>query len=357
MKGSPTLILNEQKAKSNIKKMATKARMNNIDFRPHFKTHQSSEISNWFKDEGVDRITCSSVKMAKYFADQGWNDITIAFPANALEFETIQELASKINLHLIFEDQDVCSLFNQKLKAKIGAFITIDNDYGRTGIHILNKKRIVKLVNHIESCENIELKGFLTHTGHSYKCRGKDEIMSLHHSSLKNLQWLKDEYPNLTLSIGDTPTCSVADSFGPADEIRPGNFIFYDLMQWQIGSCDINEIAVIMRCPIVSKHPSRNELVIYGGAVHFSKDSILDASNKKIFGQLINQNSGELIEGATITRLSQEHGVIHLPTHQFENFNVGDLVNIIPIHSCLTANLMKEYETSDGRIIKMMPYI
>jgi len=74
----PTLLLDVDKCKANIKKMAEKAMLNNIVFRPHFKTHQSHEIGQWFRDEGVSKITVSSVEMASYFAQKSWKDITIA---------------------------------------------------------------------------------------------------------------------------------------------------------------------------------------------------------------------------------------------------------------------------------------
>ena len=76
----PTLLIDKAKCKANIKRMALKARQNDIEFRPHLKTHQSLEIGDWFRQEGVTKITVSSVAMAKYFAQDGWKDITIAFP-------------------------------------------------------------------------------------------------------------------------------------------------------------------------------------------------------------------------------------------------------------------------------------
>jgi len=38
------------------------------------------------------------------------------------------------------------------------------------------------------------------------------------------------EYPHLLISYGDTPSCSIAENFDEVDEIRPGNFVFYDVM-------------------------------------------------------------------------------------------------------------------------------
>jgi D-serine deaminase-like pyridoxal phosphate-dependent protein len=78
----PTLLLDEGRARRNIFRMADKAASNQVRFRPHFKTHQSAAVGEWFRDVGVTAITVSSVEMARYFAAHGWNDITFAFPVN-----------------------------------------------------------------------------------------------------------------------------------------------------------------------------------------------------------------------------------------------------------------------------------
>ena len=84
--------------------MAAKAQRHKLKFRPHFKTHQSATIGNWFRDAGVKAITVSSVSMAWYFADNGWDDITIAFPVNVLEISEINSLAARINLNVLVEN-------------------------------------------------------------------------------------------------------------------------------------------------------------------------------------------------------------------------------------------------------------
>ncbi|MCB9316932.1 MAG: hypothetical protein H6569_12400 [Lewinellaceae bacterium] len=118
----PTLLLNTKKCRANIEKMVQKAQRNNIAFRPHFKTHQSREIDNWFRAYGIDRITVSSLTMANYFAADGWNDITVAFPANIREIATINALASAIQLNLLVESVETVEQLAQKLKAP-AAFI------------------------------------------------------------------------------------------------------------------------------------------------------------------------------------------------------------------------------------------
>jgi D-serine deaminase-like pyridoxal phosphate-dependent protein len=49
--------------------------------------------------------------------------------------------------------------------------------------------------------------------------------------------------------------------------------------------------------------------------------------------------------------ISQEHGIISASNDFFNNIKTGDLVGIIPVHSCMTADLLRVYNTTEGRII------
>ena len=113
----PTLLLDEYKCKKNIQNMFSRAQLHQVDLRPHFKTHQSLEIGQWFKEVGVNKITVSSLEMAIYFAEE-WNDITVAFPVNILEIDTINALAEKIKLNLLIESKETILFLNKHLKHK-----------------------------------------------------------------------------------------------------------------------------------------------------------------------------------------------------------------------------------------------
>lgn len=76
----------------------------------------------------------------------------------------------------------------------------------------------------------------------------------------------------IRISIGDSSECSVSDSFQGIYEIHPGNFAYYDLMQWKIGACTLDEIAVTVACPVIAKHRQQKKIVLYGGAVHLSME-------------------------------------------------------------------------------------
>jgi D-serine deaminase-like pyridoxal phosphate-dependent protein len=356
----PTLFLDPVRCKKNIAKMAAKARRNNVAFRPHVKTHQSLAVARWLKEEGVAKITVSSLKMAAYFA-QEWYDITVAFPTNILEIETINTLASKIQLNLCVENVEVLEFLKNHLKAPVGIFLKMDIGYNRTGIAVDRFSLIDQLLSQMDQTPMLQFKGFLGHAGHSYQCRSKEAVEAVHQTSKEKFLILKshyqEQYPELTLSYGDTPSCSVTEDFTGIDEIRPGNFIFYDLTQNIIGSNELDEIAVAMACPVVAKHPDRNEIVIYGGGVHLSKDRVEDPETGVIFGRIAEKKGsgwGACIPNMHLKSLSQEHGIVSVPKETMRDYAIGDLLWVLPVHSCMAADLMKEFHTPEGAILSAM---
>ncbi|MEZ5103309.1 MAG: alanine racemase [Draconibacterium sp.] len=358
----PTLVLNKEICLRNIERMALKAAEHGLKFRPHFKTHQSAKIGEWFKMFGVECITVSSVRMAEHFAANGWTDITLAFPVNVLEIVSINRLAANIKLNVLIENKEAAEALAKKISNPLGVYIKIDTGYHRTGIAPSKTGSIQTILAQIENSKHLAFKGFLTHAGHTYQAKSVNEIFTSHFDALLKMKSLKQKfsksYPNIEISMGDTPSASVCTNFDGVDEIRPGNFVFYDLMQQNLGVCSFDDIAVKLVCPVVSKHLSRNEIVIYGGAIHLSKDSIININGKQMFGRVVINKKGkrELLPPLNyVSKLSQEHGIIKVTQNQFKNFGIGDLVEIIPVHSCLTANLMGQYLTTEAETINMIP--
>ena len=355
----PTLLLDEHRCRANIRKMSEKATRSGTFFRPHFKTHQSLTIGRWVKEEGVTAITVSSLQMAAYFAPE-WDDITVAFPVNLLEVDTINRLAAKIRLNILVENTRSLSFLKEHLTAPVGYFIKIDVGYGRTGLHPTAYQQINELLTFADA-PNLQFKGFLAHAGHTYKCRSAAAILAIHEESRRMMIALKERYqsrfPELIISLGDTPSCSVAEDFNGIDEIRPGNFVFYDLTQARIGSNTTEQIAVAMACPVVARHPERNELVVYGGGVHFSKDRMEGEPEGAVFGRVVRQAAngwGELIPDMYLRSLSQEHGIVKGPPAEVERYQVGDLLWVLPVHSCMAANAMKRYLTLEGQWVERL---
>ncbi|MFC1556754.1 alanine racemase [candidate division KSB1 bacterium] len=351
----PTLLLDTKKTENNIDRMIRKAHKRAVRLRPHFKTHQSTEIGGWFRKSGINAITVSSVDMAVYFADDGWDDITIAFPVNILEIERLSVLASSVSLGLVVESVETVRFLESSLSGNADLWIKTDTGYHRTGVLWNNSKEIVNIVESAGKSHNLSFRGLLSHAGNSYKARSKDEIRMIFNDNIDKLNQTRDMLrshgvTNIEISVGDTPGCSVTDTLEGMDEIRPGNFVFFDVSQYHLESCDAYDISVAMACPVVAKHPDRNTIIVHGGAVHFSKDSlILDGETFYGYGTIIRDNAwGDILKDVRLVSISQEHGVIRAPDDVLNNIEIGDLLLVLPVHSCLTVDLMRKYLTLDG---------
>lgn len=358
----PTLLLDEKQTKRNIDKMAAKARDNGVSLRPHFKTHQSAEIGQWFRSRGISMITVSSVEMASYFIDHGWRDITIAFPINLRQLSEIDSLAKVADISILVESPDAIDQIGRSIKSHLGVWLKIDVGYGRTGIKWTQVDAIAEVANKVVEQSKLDLIGLLTHAGHTYHANSTDEIKRIYRQSVDRMNDVRSELDRseskIKISIGDTPGCSLVQDFGSVDEIRPGNFVFFDLMQVNLGVCREKDIAVAVACPVVAKHSDRSQIVIYGGAIHLSKEFMAGPDNHPRYGliSLLNEDGwSRSMEDCWLSMLTQEHGIIEASQTLFESINVGDLLAVIPVHSCLTANLLRQYLTLDGKTIDMAP--
>lgn len=333
--------------------MVKKCTDNGLKFRPHFKTHQSKDIARLFRNEGTRSVTVSSLKMARYFAEDNWDDILIAFPLNVRAADIYNDLITSVeNLSTLAVSIETVDVLDYELTGDMGIYIEIDPDYGRSGLRASETDRIQLLIDRIESSNNFHLKGFYCHAGHTYKARSASEIKNIAQKTFSLLVSIKESFPGIPVCYGDTPSCSALESFGPADELSPGNFVFYDWMQREIGSCKTEDIGVFMRCPVIQPYPDKQQVLIHGGAVHFSKESV-ESSGINHFGCL-KSHTGADSELLFLNSISQEHGIVQGSQAFINSLSPGDYIDIYPVHSCLTADLMGQYYTEKGELLDHM---
>ena len=355
----PTLLLDERTARGNIERMAAKARDWGVRFRPHFKTHQSAVVGRWFRDCGVDAITVSSPEMARGFADCGWRDITVALPVNLRQLDALDALAGGIRLGLLADCHEVLEALDRRLSAPVDLWIEIDPGYGRTGITWDHPEEVLALARAARERRMLRLRGLLTHAGQSYQCSSPEEVRSVWQQTAERLDTLRarlaDAGIDVELSAGDTPGCSLAPRANGVDEIRPGNFVFYDLMQFNLGACRAPDIALTAICPVIGVYPERGRIAIYGGTVHLGREPLVRGEGGPVvYGLAVaeGQRPAEDFHGAaTLTGLTQEHGILEADRRMLELVRPGDLLQVYPVHSCITASLHNRYLAGDGREI------
>ncbi len=377
----PTLVVDVRRAESNLERMLARANGWGVRFRPHFKTHQSADIAGLFSGRGISACTVSSVRMAAYFAGCGWDDITLAVPLNLRQLAELRTLveqevspprqrgASRLRLGVLVDSVDAVVPLAAGELPGVAVWIKVDCGYARSGVRWDGGAELAKITTGVDAAGSVTLAGILTHEGRSYAAESADEVRRIHEESLARMAVARAAVAGvrpaeavLEVSVGDTPGASLAETMTGVDEIRPGNFIFYDLMQLDIGSCTESDLAVAVACPVIGRYPERGEIVVYGGAVHLSAASQLDArqpgaTTGQTYGCLVEsgeQGLGRLRLDAPVVRISQEHGVIRAPADVMERATVGDVLLVTPVHSCLTCAVHDHYLALDGRRLDKM---
>jgi D-serine deaminase-like pyridoxal phosphate-dependent protein len=355
----PTLILDEGRARRNIERMAGRARHLGVRFRPHFKTHQSLHVGRIFREFGVEAITVSSVDMAAYFAADGWTDILIAFPLNILEADEIGRLASRCDLGLLVESPEGLAELARAIPRPVDIWIKVNVGSNRAGADWNDRDLLTRICRETARRPELRLRGLLTHNGRTYAARTLDALARVHADAMRKMRSAQRAlagagFAGLEISVGDTPSCSRLDDFSGADEIRPGNFVLHDVTQLELGTCGEEAIAAAVACPVVSTHPARHEAVIYGGAIHLSKDDFHSGREGRIYGRVCRRRGrgwGKILPGTTVSSIAQEHGMIKTTASELKRIKPGDVLFVLPVHSCLTVNLFNEYVRLDGQRI------
>jgi D-serine deaminase-like pyridoxal phosphate-dependent protein len=327
--------------------MARKAAASGVRFRPHFKTHQSLEVGRWFRAAGVEAITVSSPDMAVEFAADGWEDILIAVPLNPGAEAVYRDLSERVTLGLLVDHPDHVA-FLQRTGLRVNAWIKIDAGYGRVGVAWDDRDTLRALAMGLTALPHARFAGLLptparptSAAGARRSRRSGVNARTACGRRTRRRGGCKRTSPSVTHR-----RAVVLDRFDGCTEVRPGNFVYYDLQQLRIGSCGLEQIAAAVACPIVSVQPRRNEVVVHGGAVHVSRDVVADPDLGTIFGRAmsdVGDGWSAFADGVALVRLSQEHGVLTGPPEWIASRRVGDVLRIVPAHSCLAASALRPH--------------
>jgi D-serine deaminase-like pyridoxal phosphate-dependent protein len=356
---TPALVLDVERMKRNADHIGKRVRDLGAQLRPHVKTHKCVEVARIQTVGHSGALTVSTLAEARAFARNGFRDITYAVPIEPGKFSAAVELAKTCErLGLITDDLEIPSLLNkvaQDAAVVLDLFLKVDCGYHRCGVEP-DSKAAIDIPRQISDASNLRFAGILTHAGHSYHYRDPKERLTIARQERDVMRQLAERLRvsgiNVpSVSIGSTPTITIVDHLDGIDEVRPGNYIFFDAFQAAIGSCSINDCALTVLATVVHRDVTRRKLVIDAGAIALSKDrGAVEFEPKCGYGKVLDLQGKDL--EMRLESLSQEHGEIVTENGNIEHLRVGTRVRVLPNHSCLSAAQHSHYNVLDqGEIV------
>jgi len=149
------------------------------------------------------------------------------------------------------------------------------------------------------------------------------------------------------LSAGATPTARFSVSQPGLTEYRAGNYVYLDRTQVGLGAGTLDDCALTVLARVVSA-PAPDRVVLDAGSKTLSSDGARGFTPGTGYGVVLRHRPdahGAHVEqladpSLTIERLSEEHATVRVTGNQA--LVPGDLVRIVPNHSCVVSNLVDQ---------------
>ena len=352
---TPALILDRSRLHWNAGRMRERIAALGTTLRPHVKTSKSIDVLHILANGADLPITVSTLAEARYFFANGVTDILYAVgiaPVKLPEVAGLIRAGCKLRIILDTpEAADSVRAFAESQGVPIEALIEIDSDGHRAGVASADPA-LLEIGRRLGS----SLAGVMTHAGASYDCRTTAEFeamaeqeRSLTVEAAKRLR--AAGLPCSIISVGSTPTVHHARSLEGVTEARAGVYAFGDLVQSELGTCGVDDIAIGVLASVIGHNRQHGRVLIDAGFLALSRDrGTADLPVDWGYGAACDAVSGQLIDGVTVSSTNQEHGIITARKGEidFDRFPVGSRVKILPNHACATAAAYDRYFVTDG---------
>jgi len=356
---TPVLILDLPKLEENARKMRKRTQELGVTLRPHVKTSKSIDVLKVLSGGEDIPITVSTLAEAHYFFSRGVRDILYAVGIAPVKLPQVADLLQAgCRMRIILDSLDAAQAvqaFGSSEGRTIEALIEIDTDGHRAGIPP-NDELLLEVARRLTSGPGAALAGVMTHAGGSYSARTLGEFKDIAERERGGAAGAADRlrcagFPIEVVSVGSTPTVHYARTLDGVTEVRVGVYAFGDLVQAELGTCAMGDIAIFVLASVIGHSKSHGRVLTDAGFLALSRDrGTSDFPVDWGYGAVCDAKSGELIEGVCVSSTNQEHGIITARTSEIDwsRFPIGGRVRILPNHACATAAAYDRYFVTSG---------
>ena len=315
---TPSILIDLDRMERNIAAMQKRCDDLGIQFRPHIKTHKIPDIARRQLEAGAVGIACQKVSEAEVFADAGIKDIQIPYNiVGAAKTSRLAQLAKRVDVTITVDSQavlDGIAKAMQEADATLSVMVELVSLNKRTGA---TPEEALGLAKRIIKVDNLRFAGLMIYPADA----------AIRPRLQKALKLLKDSgIEAATVSGGGSGAILESHLIPELTEMRVGTYIFWDWGSVASGMTTFDRCAMRVRATVVSANePNR---------------VILDGGSKTIHSETVDGCFGYITEypDARIYKVNEEHAYVDFSACANQP-QVGDIVHIIPVHTCVVTNL------------------
>ena len=315
---TPSVIIDLDLMEKNITAMQKRCDEIGINFRPHIKTHKIPDIARRQVEAGAVGIACQKVSEAEVFVAAGFDDIQIPYNiVGKRKTRRLAALARQANVTVTIDSKPVIDGIAeaaQEVGSTISMLVELVSLGARTGT---TPETALELARQIEATDNLRFAGVMIYPSDAAVRPRLLETLALLEAAGIAVE---------NVSGGGSGAIRDSHLLPELTEMRVGTYVFWD---WNSVSADytsFDNCAMRVRATVVSANePSR---------------VILDSGSKSIQSETMDGCFGYIVEypAARLHQVNEEHGYVDFTACDTAPA-VGDIVHIIPVHTCVVTNL------------------
>ena len=343
---TPCVLVDHARVERNIDRMQAAVSARGLHLRPHAKTHKSPELARVQVGRGAIGICCAKLGEAEVFADAGIADIRLPYPLHPVNADRVVRLLDRTRLSFIVDHIDVARGWSDAMTRagrEVDVLVKVDVGFHRCGIDP-NAPGAAAFVSRIAELPGLRLRGLLSHAGHGYGAKSAAEAEAIAVAEAEMLNTLADAaaasgVPRDEISVGATPTARFSVGQPGITELRPGNYIYFDRTQVGLGAAAWEDCALTVLARVVSR-PAADRIILDSGSKTLTNDVARGFDSQPGYGAVLKGVDETMPDEALLVeRLSEEHANVRVTSGRCA-LQPGDLVRVVPNHSCVVSNLV-----------------
>jgi D-serine deaminase-like pyridoxal phosphate-dependent protein len=209
----------------NLAWMAGRARDLGVSLRPHVKTHKCLELGRRQLAHGAQGVTVSTLVEAEAFLEAGFDDVTWAFPLDRTHLPEVRRLAGRGTLRVVTDDLETARAL---AGTDLHVWLKVDCGYHRAGVDPASSYAL-DVARELGAERGLVFDGILSHSGHAYRTRTRDEAAAVAEEERRVMVWFADLLRSEGIAVRGVSVGSMP-RWPPArpdrrDGSAPGNYV------------------------------------------------------------------------------------------------------------------------------------